>query len=93
VVLEEGDQVVLSEDQLPVQVGDGEVGQGAQALDHKLLGLLLADLGRQVTDVVLPGEETAGCQRGVLRMQPLIPGWLYVCWFDMSLFCISMNPL
>lgn len=52
-VLQVGHQVVLKEDQLPVQVGDVQIGQRAQTLDHELLGLLLIDLSCQVTDVVL----------------------------------------
>jgi len=52
-----GHQVVLLEDQRPVQVGDGQIGQRAQTLDHKLLRLLLlTDLGCQVTDVFLHAD-------------------------------------
>lgn len=58
-VFQVGHQVVLLEDQRPVQVGDGQIGQRAQTLDHKLLGLLLADLNRQVANVVLPSDRGA----------------------------------
>lgn len=59
-VFQEGHQVVLLEDQRPVQVGDGQIGQRAQTLDHKLLSLVLADLSRQVTNVILPAGRGVG---------------------------------
>lgn len=55
-VVQVGHQVVLLEHQLPVQVGDGQIGQRAQTLDHKLLCLLLTDLSCQIPDVVLPAH-------------------------------------
>lgn len=56
-VLQVWHQVVFPEDQLPVQVGDVQVGQCAKTLNDKLLGLLLVDLSRQVTNVVLQATE------------------------------------
>lgn len=56
-VLQVWHQVVFPEDQLPVQVGDVQVGQCAETLDDRLLGLLLVDLSRQVTDVILQATQ------------------------------------
>lgn len=55
-VLQVRHQVVLSEHQFPVQVGDGQIGQRAQTLDHKLLSFLLADLSRQVSNMILAAD-------------------------------------
>lgn len=52
-VFQVGHQVVLVENQGPVQVGDAQIGQCAQTLNHKLLRLLLVNVSCQVTDVVL----------------------------------------
>lgn len=60
-VIQVGHQVVLLEDQRPVQVGDGQIGQRAQTLDHKLLRLLLTDVSRQVPDVFLPADGQLKC--------------------------------
>lgn len=47
------DEVVFAEQQLPVQVRDGEVRQRAQTLDHKLLVFFRADLSCQITHIIL----------------------------------------
>lgn len=56
-VLEVGDQLVLLQNQLPVQVRDGQIRESAQALDHKLLLFIVGDLGCQVPDIILDETE------------------------------------
>lgn len=52
-VLQVGHQVVLLEHLGPAQVGEGQIGQRAQTLHHKLLILVLTDLSRQLVNMVL----------------------------------------
>ena len=52
-VFKVGDQVVLLQHQLPVQVRDGEISQSPQTLQNPLLLFLRPDLRCQVTNIVL----------------------------------------
>ena len=52
-MLDPGHEVVLAQQQLVVEIGDGEVGEDAHTLQHELLLLLLHDGRRDVADVVL----------------------------------------
>lgn len=56
VVFEVGHQVVLFEQELPVQVRYGEVCHCTQALNNKLFITLLLDLSCQIPHIVLKGK-------------------------------------